>query len=91
MILVKLIRKTSEKYMTIIVNRCICNVVFLDSNQFYKGKLDSHTSHLNNEDYKHLLSEFPADKLEILKRKDAYPYEWVDSYEKFNYQELPPK
>ena len=38
-----------------------------------------------------LMSEFPSDKLEILKRKDAYPYEWVDSYEKFNYPQLPPK
>ena len=37
------------------------------------------------------MSEFPADKLEILKRKDRYRYEWVDSYEKFNYQQLPPK
>ena len=85
---IQVIPKTSEKYMSIIVNR---NIVFLDSNQFYKGKLDNHASHLNNEDFKHLLSEFPIDKLEILKRKDAYPYEWVDSYKKFNYQELPPK
>ena len=37
------------------------------------------------------MSKFPSDKLEILKRKDAYPYEWVDSYEKFNYQQLLPK
>ena len=74
--------------MSIIVNR---NIVFLDSNQFYKGKLDNLASHLNNEDFKHLLSEFPIHKLELLKGKDAYPYEWVDSYEKFNYQELPPK
>ena len=74
--------------MSIIVNR---NIVFLDSNQFYKGKLDNHASHLNNEDFKHLLSEFLIDKLELLKVKDAYPYEWVDFYEKFNYQELLPK
>ena len=85
---IQVIPKTSEKYMRIIVNR---NIVFLDSNQFYKGKLDNHASHLNNEDFKHVLSEFPIDKLELLKGKDAYPYEWVDSYEKFNYQELPPK
>ena len=85
---IQVIPKTSEKYMSIIINR---NIIFLDSNQFYKGKLDNHASHLNNEDFKHLLSEFPIDKLEILKRKDAYPYEWVDSYKKFNYQELPPK
>ena len=37
------------------------------------------------------MSEFPINKLEILKRKDAYPYEWVDSYKKFNYQQLLPK
>ena len=30
-------------------------------------------------------------KLEILKIKDAYPYEWVDSYEKVTYSSLPPK
>ena len=74
--------------MSIIVNG---NIVFLDSNQFYKGKLDDHASHLNNEDFKHLMTEFPIDKWEILKRKGAYPYEWVDSYKKFNYQELSPK
>ena len=32
-----------------------------------------------------------SDKLEILKTKDVYPYAWVDSNEKFNYQQLPPK
>ena len=37
------------------------------------------------------MSEFFVDKLEILKRKDAYPYEWVDSYEKFKYPTLPKK
>ena len=85
---IQVIPKTSEKYMSIIVNR---NIVFLDWNQFYKGKLEDHASNLNNEDFKHLLSEFRIDKLELLKGKDVYPYEWVDSYEKFNYQELPPK
>ena len=74
--------------MSIIVDR---NIVFLDSNQFYKGKLDNHASNLEDKDFKYLLSEFLIDKLELLKGKDAYSYEWVDSYEKFNYQELPPK
>ena len=32
---IQVIPKTSEKYMSIIVNR---NIVFLDSNQFYKDK-----------------------------------------------------
>ena len=85
---IQVIPKTSEKYMSIIVIR---NIVFLDSNQFYKGKLDNQASNLEDNDFKHLLSEFSIDKLKILKRKYAYPYEWVDSYEKFNYQELASK
>ena len=36
-----------------------------------------------------LISEFGIDKLEILKRKDAYRYEWVDSYEKFKHPSFP--
>ena len=74
--------------MSIIVNR---HITFIDSLQFYNGSLDTLASNLNNEDFKHLTSEFGIDKLEILKRKDAYPYEWVDSYRKFIYPRLPPK
>ena len=52
--------------MSIIINR---NIVFLDSLQFCKESLDKLASDLNNEDFKYLMSEFPKDKLEILKRK----------------------
>ena len=58
--------------MSIIVSS---SIVFLDSLQFCKASLDSLASNLNNEDFKYLMSKFPKDKLEILKRKDAYPYE----------------
>ena len=37
------------------------------------------------------MSEFSQEKLEILKGKHAYPYEWVDDYRKFLYPRLPPK
>ena len=67
--------------MSIIVNR---HITFIDSLHFYNGSLDTLTSNLNNEDFKHLISEFGIDKLEILKRKDAYPHGWVDSYENLN-------
>ena len=74
--------------MSIIVNR---NITFIDSLQFYKGSLDTLASNLDNKDLNHLMLEFDTDKLEILKRKDAYPYEWLDSYEKFKYPSLPEK
>ena len=74
--------------MSIIVNR---HITFIDSLQFYKGSLDTLESNLNNDDFKHLTSEFSIDKLEMLKTKDVYPYKWVNSYEKFKYPTLPPK
>ena len=46
---------------------------------------------LQDNDFKHLLSEFPEDKLESLRKKDSYPYEWVYSYKKFLYPRLLPK
>ena len=74
--------------MSIIVNR---HITFIDSLQFYDGSLDTIATNLNNEDFKHLTSEFGIDELEILKRKDAYPYEWIDFYEKFKHLSLPEK
>ena len=74
--------------MSIIVNR---HITFIDSLQFFKGSSDSHASNLKDGDFEHLTSEFGIDKLEILKRKDVYPYEWVDSYEKFKHPSLPEK
>ena len=49
--------------MSIIVNR---HITFIDSLQFYNGSLDTLASNLNNEDFKHLISDFGFDKLEIL-------------------------
>ena len=74
---IQIIPKTNERYMSIIVNN---RIVFLDSSQFCKASLDSLAGNLEDNDFKHLLSEFLPNKLEILKRKDAYTYEWVDSY-----------
>ena len=77
-----------DKYMSIIVNRYI---TFIDSLQFYNGSLDTLASNLEDEDFKHLTSEFGTDKLEILKRKDKYQYEWVNLYRKFKHPSLPEK
>ena len=74
--------------MSIIVNR---HITFTDSYQFYNSSLDTLASNLEDNDFKHVTSEFGIDKLEILKRKDAYPYEWADSYEKSKHSSLPVK
>ena len=85
---VQVIPKTNERYMSVIVPR---NIIFLDSTQFLQASLDNLAGNLKDEDFKHLLSEFSENKLEILKRRDAYPYERVDCYKKFIYPRLSPK
>ena len=85
---IELIPKGINKYMSIIVNK---HITFIGSLQFYNASLDKLASNLKDEDFKHLTSELGIDKLEILKRKDAYPFEWVDSYEKFKRLSLPEK
>ena len=64
---IQVIPNSTEKYMSFIINK---NIIFLDSMQFVKSSLDSLAKNLGDDDYKHLLSEFPSDRLEILKRKD---------------------
>ena len=73
--------------MAIIVNRWI---TFIDSYQFMASPLNTLTNNLLD-DLKYLTSSFGIDKLNSLRGKDAYSYERVDSYEKFNYEDLPPK
>ena len=69
------IPKGIDKYMSTIVNR---HITFIDSLQFYNSSLDTLASNLEDEDFQYLVSEFGIDKLEILRRKDAYAYSWID-------------
>ena len=85
---IQVIPKSSEKYMSVIINK---NIVFLDSLHFCKASLDDLAGNLEDKDFKDLMPEFPSDELELLRKKDSYPYEWVDSYKKFIYPRLPPK
>ena len=74
-----------EKYMAIIVNR---NLVFIDSMQFMNCSL---VSNLVDKDFKHLLRKFSGERLELVKEKGVYPYEYMNSFEKFDECELPNK
>ena len=62
---IAIIPKCIDKYISIIVNR---HITFVDSLKFYNGSLNTLASNLNNEDFKHLTSEFGIDKLKILKK-----------------------
>ena len=46
---------------------------------------------MSDEDFKYLVKEFGCESLELLKQKDAYPYEYMNIFERFNEEKLPAK
>ena len=65
--------------------------MFIDSMQFMNSSLDKLVKNLSDEDFKYLVEEFGSENLELLKQKGTYPYEYMDSFERFNEEKLPAK
>ena len=61
------------------------NLVFIDIIQFINSSLEKLVKNLSGNDFKYLTEEFGSKKLELLKQKGAYPYEYMDSLVKKNY------
>ena len=75
-----------EKFMVFFLNK---SLVFIDSMQFMNSSLDKLTKNLSDEDFKYLVEEFVSENLKILKEKGDYPYEYVNSFKKFDKDKLP--
>ena len=60
---------------------------FIDSFQFMSSSLDKLVSNLSKEAFKYTSEEFT----DIMSQKGVYPYDFMDSFEKFNQTELPTK
>ena len=74
------------KYMSFTLNG---NIVFIDSMLFMNSSLDKLAKNLSDEDFKYLSEEFSGEKLELVKKKGVYPYEYFDSFKKFKETNLP--
>ena len=83
---INVIRNGLEKNMAFFLNK---NLVFIDSMQFMSSSLDKLVTNLSGVDFKYLVKEFGPDNLEILKQKDAYPYEYMNSFKRFDKGKLP--
>ena len=83
---IKAIPNGLEKYMALFLNK---NLVFVDSMQFMNSSLDKPVKNLSNEDFKYLIKEFGSENFELLKQKGAYPYEYMNNFERFNEKKLP--
>ena len=83
-----------EKYLTISLGQYI---VFKDSLLFLQAGLESLAKNLlacGTDKFVNLRTEFPTlteEKLQLLLRKGVFPYDYIDSWDRFKEQQLPPK
>ena len=57
--------------------------------QFMNFSLEKLVKNLTENDFKYLVEEFGSKNLELLKQKGAYPYEYMNSFERFGEEKLP--
>ena len=67
------------------------NLTFIDSFQFMSSCLDNLVNNLPKDDLKYTSQVFKGKKLNLMSQKGVYPYDFMDSFEKFDQTELPTK
>ena len=77
-----------EKYMAFMLGK---HLVFLDSFQFMASSLEKLVDNLPGDVFKYTSQVFPNDKLELMKKKGVYPYDYMDCWQKFSDTKLPEK
>ena len=80
------IPNSMEKYMAFMLGN---HLNFIDSFQFMSWSLDKLVSNLPKEAFKYTPEEFKGKKLSQMSQKGVYPYNFMDSFEKFDQTELP--
>ena len=59
--------------------------------QFVNSSLEKLVKNLSDNGFKYLTQESGSENLMLLKQKDAYPYEYMNSFEGFSEEKLPDK
>ena len=59
--------------------------------QFMNSSRDKLVKNFSDENFKFLVEELGSENLELLKQKGDYPYEYINSFERFNEEKLPAK
>ena len=84
---IKVIPQNAEKYMAFYINN---HLSFIDSLQFMSSSLDKLASNLSEDDFIYTKKYFTDPvQFNLMKRKGVYPYDYMDSFSKFNDTELP--
>ena len=74
-----------ETYMAFFLGR---DLVFIDSMQFMNSSFDKLVKNLVDKDFKYLVKEFGSENFKMLKQKGSYPYEYMNSFKRFNEDKL---
>ena len=59
--------------------------------QFMNSSIEKLLKNLSVNHFKYLTEEFGSKNLELIKQKDAYTYEYTDSFKRFGEEKLPDK
>ena len=85
---VKPVPRNSVKQMAFMLGN---HLTFIDSFQFMSSSLDKLVSNLPKDDLIYTSKVFKGERLNLMSHKGVYPYDFMDSFEKFNQMELPNK
>ena len=77
-----------KKYMAFMLGN---HLTFIDSFQFMSSSLDKLVSNVPKDDLIYTSKAFKGKRLDLMSQKGVYPYDFMDSFEKFNQIELPNK
>ena len=75
-----------EKYMAFMLGN---HLVFLDSFQFMSSSLDNLIKNSPDEAFKYTKQGFKKEQFNLMKQKGIYPYDHMDSFDRFNETKLP--
>ena len=84
---VSVIAQNAEKYMAFYIGK---HLSFIDSFAFMSSSLDELAGNLEDRDFIYTKDYFTDPvQFNLMKRKGVYPYDYMDSFSKFNDTELP--
>ena len=84
---ISVIASTFEKYIGFNIGN---HLTFIDSFAFMSQSLDRLSSNLSDDAFFHTREAFPnLEQFRLIKRKGVYPYDYMDSFERFSEKSLP--
>ena len=83
---IDVIASNTEKYITFTIGK---HLKFIDSYQFMASPLANLAKNLPDEKYIYTSEAFEGERLDLMKAKGVYPYDYMDSEEKFSQTQLP--